>query len=108
MGSQLLLECDATPLATRYRFRRKIVGVDEKYKLVGSSLTPMTMLEGVAAGLTMDIIVQAVNGGSQSVASNPIAVVTTADAASEPSEDELAPLAGISPNGNGNGNALTP
>ena len=38
----------------------------------------MAMLEGVAAGLTMEIIVQAMNGASQSVASDPITVTTTA------------------------------
>ena len=108
MGSEVLLECDAMPLATRYRFRRKIVGVDDKYKLVASSLTPMAMLEGVASGLTMEFIAQAVNGGSQSVASDPVTVTTNAGAAAKPetetSSDELAPLAAISPNGNGNGN----
>lgn len=101
MGSELLLECDATPLATRYRFRRKIVGLDDKYKLVASSLTPMAALEGVASGLTMEIIVQAVNVNSQSVASNPILVETTAAAAAKPaaetSSDELAPLAATAP-----------
>lgn len=106
--AELLLECDATPLATRYRFRRKIVGVDDKYKLVASSLTPMVTLEGVASGLTMEFIVQAVNGGSQSVASDPIFVETTAAAAAKPapesSDDELAPLAAIGTNSNGNGN----
>jgi hypothetical protein len=71
-GSEVLLECDATPRATRYRFRTKIVGVDDSYKLAASSLTPMAMLEGVAAGITLEIIAQAVNGASQSVASDPI------------------------------------
>jgi hypothetical protein len=108
MGSELLLECDATPLATRYRFRRKIVGLDDKYKLVASSLTPMVMLEGGASGPTVEFIVQAVNGGSQSVASDPIIVETTAAAAAKPapesSDDELAPLAAIGTNGNGSGN----
>ena len=41
MGTEILLECDAVRLATRYRFRRKIVGADDKYKLVASSLTPI-------------------------------------------------------------------
>ncbi|MEO7724211.1 MAG: hypothetical protein ABIU29_05915 [Chthoniobacterales bacterium] len=113
MGSQILLECDATGYATRYRFRRKIVGVDAKYKLVASSRTPMAMLEGVAAGLTMEIIAQAVNGNSQGVACNPILVTTpeamAAKAAPAPApatDEELAPLAAIGTNGNGcaNGN----
>jgi hypothetical protein len=117
MGSEILLECDAMPLATRYRFRRKITGVDDKYKLVASSTTPMAMLEGVGGGLTMEFIAQAVNGDSQSVASDPITVVTVVAAkpagtqAAEP-DAELAPLAAIAPNGNGsshgNGNGITP
>ena len=61
-------------MATRYRYRRKIVGVDTKYKLLASSSTPMALLEGVAAGITLEIFAQAVNGSSQSVASNPILV----------------------------------
>ncbi|MEO5717000.1 MAG: hypothetical protein ABIR29_00325 [Chthoniobacterales bacterium] len=62
MGSHVLLECYATAFATRYRFRGKIVCVDTMYMLAVSSLTPMAMLEGVAAGMTMEIIAQAVNG----------------------------------------------
>ena len=111
MGSQVLLECEPTAYATRYRFRRKILGLDTKYKLVASSLTPMAMLEGVAAGLTMEFIAQAVNGGAQSVASNPIIVVTSPAATPEAKPEAaatdaelLAPLAAIAPNGNGNGN----
>ncbi|HMJ05338.1 MAG TPA: hypothetical protein VK474_03690, partial [Chthoniobacterales bacterium] len=108
MGSEVLLECDAMPLATRYRFRRKIEGVDATYQLVAGSRTPMAMLEGVAGGLTMLFTAEAVNGGAQSVPSDPITVVTpsTAEAPiAKPaiSEAELAPLAAISPNGNGNG-----
>jgi hypothetical protein len=117
MGSKILLECDATALATRYRFRRKILGVDSRYTLAASSKTPMAMLEGVGGGLTMEFIAQAVNGDSQSVASDPITVVTVVAAkpagtqAAEP-DAELAPLAAIAPNGNGsshgNGNGITP
>jgi hypothetical protein len=107
MGSDILLECDATALATRYRFRRKIIGVDDDYKLVASSITPMAMLQGVIAGFTMEFIVQAVNDGSQSTASDPIVVTIPAAAASEPQAkpaEPLAELAAIAPNGKGNGN----
>ena len=106
MGSQVLLECDPTAYATRYRFRRKILGLETSYKLVASSLTPMAVLEGVAAGLTMEIIAQAVNGGSQSVASDPITVTTpVTEVKPEPAsaDAEMAPLAAIMPNGNGTG-----
>ncbi len=102
----VLLECDATPLATRYRFRTRILDVENEFKLVASSLTPMAMLDGIAAGITLEIIVQAVNGNSQSVASTGILVTMPPVAAEKPvaSEAELAPLAAIAPNGNGNGN----
>ncbi len=107
MGSEILLECDATPLAARYRFRRQIIGVDDKYKLVASSITPMAMLESVMGGFTMEFIVQAVNGQSQSRPSQPIVVTIPASVASEPQAkpaEPLAELAAIAPNGNGNGN----
>ena len=109
MGSKILLECDTTPLATRYRFRRKIVGVDSKYTLVAGSKTPMAMLEGIAAGLTIEFLVQAVNGSAQSVPSDAITVTTPVPPAAAPeapamSQVELAPLAAIALNGNGNGN----
>ncbi len=110
MGAQLLLECDAMPLATRYRFRRKIEGVDAKYNLVASSTTPMVTVDGVAAGLTSLYIVEAVNGPSQSVASDPITVVAPLAPEAKPAnaKGEVTRRAAISPdvksNGNGHGN----
>ena len=120
IGSSILLENDPTANADRYRYRRKILGVDSQYKLVGSSRTPMTMLEGVAAGLTMEFIAQAVAGNSQSVASEPITVtmpvaaqpatparsLTTETAKLEAAgvilpADESVPMATTAPNGNG-------
>ena len=104
-GSQLYLECDAMEYATRYRFRGKIVGLDDKYKLLASSVTPMVKLEGVAAGLTLEIIAQAVDGNSQGVACAPILVTMplteSKSEASASSAPELAPLSAITPNGNG-------
>ncbi len=76
VDAQVLLECDATALATRYRFRRKVEGVDADYRLVGSSPTPMAAVDAVAPGLVSSYIVQAVNGSAQSVASDPITVIT--------------------------------
>ena len=75
-GSSLLLENDPTPLADRYLYRRKILGIDSDYELVASSPTPMALLEGIAAGLTQEIIVQAAAANSQSVASAPITIAT--------------------------------
>ena len=96
-------------LTTRYRWPSKIVGLEDKFKLAASTLEPMAVLEGVAAGLTLEIIVQAINGGSQSVASDPIVVtmvaVATTEAEAKPAAllRELAPLAATAPNGSGNG-----
>ncbi len=70
VGNALLLENDFTPLADRYRYRRKVLGSDSHYELVASSPTPMTLLEGIPAGLTLEIIVQAAAGNVQSVPSH--------------------------------------
>lgn len=79
----ILLECDPAPLATRYRWRRRIVGKQNGFELIGSTPTPMVLLTQVTAGVSMEFIVQAVNGNSQGVASAPI-VFTTAAAAAVP------------------------
>ncbi len=107
MGTNVLLECDAPEYATRFRFRKKVVGVDTKFTLVASSRAPMVMIEAVAPGTMLEFMVQAVNGPSQSVPSDAIFVTVPATAeapaATKPvvSEAELAPLA---PNGTSNGN----
>ncbi len=110
MGTNVLLECDVPEYATRFRFRKKVVGIDTKFSLAASSRTPMVMIEAVAPGTTLEVMVQAVNGNAQSVPSDPIFVTipVTAEApvAAKPlvSEAELAPLAAIVPNGTSNGN----
>jgi hypothetical protein len=104
-----------TPSSRRPRHQLCHLLAWRQYKLVASSQTPMALLEGVAAGLTMEFIVHAVDGGAQSVPSDPITVTTPMEA--KPSaaaveettapETEVAPLAAIVPNGNGsatNGN----
>lgn len=106
----ILVQCDATALATRYRCRMFIVGIDTKYRLVWSGVDPLGTITGVEPGVTVQIIMQAVNGNSQSVASEP--VVFTMPVASAPQKaaeigdratDEVAALSAIAPNGNGNG-----
>lgn len=108
VGTRVMLQCDITPLATRYRFRTKIVGVETTYKLAASSKEPSATVKDMMPGVTLEVIAQAVNGGSQGVACDPVTVtmvptatVTKPEAVSDP---ELAPLAAIQPNGNGNGN----
>ncbi len=104
----MLLECDAMEYATRYRFRTKIVGLEDQFKLAASGTQPMGVLEGIAPGLTVEIMVQAVNGSAQGVPSDSILVTIPAaeSAATKPvvSEADLAPLAAIVPNGTSNGN----
>jgi hypothetical protein len=104
----ILVECDPTPLATRYRCRMLVVGIETKYTLVFSGVEPMGTISDVQPGVTVQIIMQAVNGSSQSMPSDPVLftmpVVAAARAAT--TEVELAPLAAISPNGNGNGNGI--
>lgn len=98
MDSEILLECDAMPLATRYRWRRKVVGVDNSYHLAASTTGPMVVLDGIGEGITLEIIVQAVNGSSQRVASEPVVVATpAAAAAAKPAGAD----AQSTPNGNG-------
>ncbi len=108
VGTQVLLQCDVTPLATRYRFRTRVVGVETDYKLAKSSKEPSATLEDMLPGSTLQIIAQAVNGGSQGVACDPITITVPLSAlvAAKPvvSEAELAPLAAIVPNGTSNGN----
>ena len=72
MGTQVMLECDPTPLANRYRWRGRIVGMEDNYRLLASSVEPMATLTGVAAGETLELVVQPVNNGSQGKASEPI------------------------------------
>ncbi len=104
----IVVQCDRTPLATRYRGRMLIVGVETKYRLVFSGTDPMGSIAGVEPGVTVQIIMQAVNESSQSVASDPVIFTMPGTAAkAEPAaaaEEELAPLAAISSNGNGSTN----
>jgi hypothetical protein len=105
--------CDAMPLATRYRWRMRTVGPGNTFQLVASTTEPLALITPVPVGTMVEIIVQAVNDGLQSVASDPVAITIPAgesaapNAASVPHEEaELAPLLAITPktNGNSNGN----
>ena len=69
----IVAQNDPTPLATRYRYRMLIVGVETDYRLVASSPAPLAQITGVQPGQTVQLVVQAVNGGLQGVASDPVA-----------------------------------
>ena len=68
----IIVQCDPESYATRYRFRRMIVGVEASYVLADSSKEPIGSIADILPGQTVQIIVQAVNGNLQGVASDPI------------------------------------
>ncbi len=99
--------CDAVPLATRYRWRMRPVGQTD-YVLVARSVDPLAIILGVVPGSAVEIIVQAVNGNLQGVASEP--VVFTLPAARVKESKGAAPVAEVllaagHTNGRGNGSA---
>ncbi len=107
MGN-VILQCNALALATRFRWRGFIVGVEVDYRLVASTTEPMASVDNVMPGQTMQFAVQGVNDTLQGVLSDPIQftmppvnkgakpIVT---AAAETKAVEL--LAPARPNGNG-------
>jgi hypothetical protein len=113
----IVVQCGAVPLATRYRWRMRLVGVQPDYLLVARSVDPLAAITGVPPGQTAEIIVQAVNGNLQGVASEPLFFPMPATGAAEPKARLLgkvtaAPIHDESParthgNGNGNGNGHT-
>jgi hypothetical protein len=103
----IIVQCDPVPLATRYRGRMLIAGVETKYQLVFSGPEPMGRITGVQPGVTVQIIVQAVNGSSQSMPSDPVLFtmpLAEAEARATALAEEMAPLVAIAPNGNGSAN----
>lgn len=108
----ILVQCAAVPLATRYRWRMLLMGVQTKYELAASSADPVATIGDVLPGQTVRIIVQAVNGTLQGVASDPVdltlppAVAKSAEPkAAAPAERTLV-LTGSGGNGNGNGHLV--
>jgi len=85
----VLATCDAVPLATRYRWRTRIVGVESAYTLAASTPVPMAMLTNLPLGMAVEVIVQAVNRDRQGVASaaviyGPAAAAATSKAVATP------------------------
>ncbi len=105
----LVLQCDPTPLATRYRWRMRLVGVQTDYVLAARSVAPLATISDVLPGQTVEILVQAVNGNLQSVASEPVIFTLPAVAVAEPKKVAAldAPAAHGYANGNGHGHART-
>lgn len=71
-NGNIVVQCDAVPLALRYRWRMLLVGVQTDYQLAARSVDPVAVIANVMAGQTVQIIVQAVNGNLQGTASEPI------------------------------------
>ena len=108
-AGNLVLQCDPMPLATRYRWRMRLVGAQTDYVLAARSVAPLATISGVLPGQTAEIIVQAVNGNLQSVASGPVVFTLPAVAAAEPKKVVAleAPATNGYTNGNGNGHTRT-
>ena len=88
-SGNIIVTCDAVPLATRYRWRMLLVGVQTEYVLAARSVDPMGMIKNVLPGQRVKIIVQAVNVDLQGVASEPIEF-TMPVTESAPSQREVA------------------
>jgi len=67
----LVVECDPVPLATRYRCRMLLLGEETEFRLVASGAEPILKITGLLPGQAVQVMVQAVNRGLQSVASRP-------------------------------------
>ena len=102
----MVVQCEAQALATRYRWRMRIVGAQTEYVLAASTTDPMASIREVIPGQTVELLVQAVNGTLQGVASEPILfTLPPARAAGFTNlvTTEEAPAAGERAHGNGNG-----
>ena len=110
----IIVQCDPAARAKRYRWRTLLVGLQNNYVLSASGKEPMAALPGFAPGQTVQIIVQAVNGSLQGVASEPIQFTmpilrAKAEKAEPVTASAEAPavkgFTNRSGNGNGNGHA---
>ena len=103
----LVVQCEAVPLAKRYRWRMLLVGVETEYRLATSTTEPLAVIAGVVAGQTVQIIVQAVNAGQQGVASESVTFtvpVVRAGGFRDLSAAEAAPADNENSHGHRNGN----
>ena len=79
-AGNLVGQCDPLALATSFRWRIRVVGVDLDYRRAASSKAPLVSIGSVLPGQTIEMIVQGVNGNQQGVASEPIVIASTAKA----------------------------
>ena len=106
-NANIIVTCDPVPMADRYRARTMVLGVDTKYSLAASSLEPIMTFSGIEPGQAVQIIVQAVNGSLQGVASEPIIytiiLASPKAAAGKKAEAIVNEAPAAHSNGNGNG-----
>ncbi|MBV9126641.1 MAG: hypothetical protein JO117_01005 [Verrucomicrobia bacterium] len=103
-GQVIVVQCAATPLATRYRWRMRTVGAPGDYRLAASSRSPLATIRNVPPGRSVAIIVQAVNGNLQGVASEPVVLAVPVVAAAETLEKVVAVVTTHGIHGNGHVN----
>jgi hypothetical protein len=72
-----------------------VQGVDTQFRLAVSTRDPEATIKNVAAGQTVEVLVQAVNGDAQGVASAIVQVETTSTEAALPAS--TAPVAPVAP-----------
>jgi hypothetical protein len=87
-SGNIIPQCDPVALATRYRWRMLIVGVETDYSLVASTTQPFAVIPGILPGQRVQIIVQAVNNNMQGVASDPIVFNVPFDAQAKTATSE--------------------
>lgn len=103
----IISQCDAVPLATRYRWRTLLVGLQTDYQLAASTKEPMASLPALPPGQAVQIIVQAVNGNLQGVASDPL-IFTVPVAKAAPAAKRTATAEATTSHGHANGNGHSP
>ena len=68
-GTLILAACAAVPLATRYRWRMRRVGIDPDFVLAASTKSPLAQIDHALPGQTVELMVQAANESAQSLPS---------------------------------------
>ena len=91
-GPVLLASCEAVPLATRYRWRIKVVGLETEFRLAASTKSPLAQIDKVLPGQSVELMVQAANQTSQSVPSESVFVTLPVLSAATPKA--AAPVSG--------------
>lgn len=102
----VILSCDAQPLGDRFRFRGREASSGMPFQLLASATAPTGRTKPIAPGTAMEFMVQAVNGGAQSVPSASLFYTVPAENSTEVAVKlpALKPAA-VSPYANGNGHS---